>query len=148
MPAEKVLSEEDQMIENLIQSKLKGLKEFCDLYKDLGKTMKGLVQDHKDFKSYQKKIAKMGATAAGKASDGSSEASEASAAWWDEEAVQSYFEDNAPAGSVGVSKSSLVQHVGADRIKENKWTDFRNIKLVQSNQEEKSPRKFKFCLKA
>lgn len=148
MPAEKVLSEEDQMIENLIQSKIKGLKEFCDVYKELGKTMKGLVQDHKDFKACQKKIGKIGAAAAVKASEGSSEASEgSSAAWWNEEAVQTYFEENAPAGSEGVSKSSLVQHVGAENIKENKWSEYKKDKLVQSNPVQKSPRNFKFCLK-
>lgn len=144
MPAEKVLSEEDQMIENLVQSKLKGLKEFCDLYKDLGKTMKGLVQDHKDFKSYQKKIAKMGATAAGEASDGSSEASPA---WWDEEAVQTYFEEN-EAEDTGVSKKSLMESVGAGKLKENKWQEYKKNNLVQSNPTEKSPRNFKFRLKS
>ena len=145
MPAEKVLSEEDQMIENLVQSKLKGLKEFCDLYKDLGKTMKGLVQDHKDFKSYQKKIGKIGASAAVKASDGSSEASEASAAWWDEEAVQSYFEQH-KAEVKGVSKKSLMEFVGAGSLKENKWKEYKENNLVQSNPTEKSPRNFKFRL--
>tara|TARA_Y100000385_G_C13062540_1_gene625086 strand:+ start:59 stop:538 length:480 start_codon:yes stop_codon:yes gene_type:complete len=159
MPEVKVLSEEEQMIENLIQSKIKGLKEFCELYKGLGKTMKGLVEDHKDFKSFQKKVTKIGGKAGEKVSGGSSEgsggssdasggSSEGSGAWWNEDAAKSYFEDNAKAGSAGVSKASFVAHVGVSKIKENKWAKFREGNLVQSNPVEKSPRNFLFCLKS
>lgn len=146
--ADKVLTKEEKLVDDLVKSKIKSLAEFVKGYADSAKVIQGLISGHTEFKALKRKVAKMGGeTATGGASAGDDPA--AKVYWWDEVLVQGYFDGKAEAGSAGKAKKDMVSALmpTGSRLRENKWTDFRDAVLVRSNPTEKSKRKFLFCIK-